>query len=248
MPSREDWIIHLTLPDESMWLYVYSFNCATNLLTYPKPNFLQSSHSSVWSPMILCVSRLATTFNITVFCTVDILNVVGLRDGNTQEDGATVVPGPTGLMDAFALTRELSAPINGREWELIGMDFDTQFGVYTSFDALNYVGSIISIRNGVLSEFSLSFNSSGDTATNETRTQTLSITLPRFSFDFDVEIPSQGNDAFQSIGIALEEGRLIVTVNCTVVDIIPVEFAVGELPSDRASVTIFSDPTIVSSY
>lgn len=153
--------------------------------------------------------------------------------------------GPTGLPDAFDLTQELSAPINGRIWELVGMDFDTRFGVYTTFDALNYDGTIISIRNGVLSEFSLSLNSSGDSA-DEAETQTLIITLPNFSFDFEVEIPSQDSNAFQSIGVALEEGRLIATVNCTVIDIIPVQFDVGELPMNESTVTIFSDPTTVS--
>ena len=129
--------------------------------------------------------------------------------------------------------------MEGREWELIGLDFDTQFGVYTTFDTLNYTGSIISISNGVLSEFILSLNNSGDLL------QTLSIRLPNFSFDFEVEIPLQGDDAFQSFGVALEEGRLIITVNCTVIDIISVESTVGNLPSEGATVTIFSEPTTV---
>lgn len=171
---------------------------------------------------------------------VDVLTAVGLRDGNTEEDGASLVLGPSGLLNAFALTQELSAAMEGREWELIGMDFDTQFGVYVSLDALDYTGTIISISNGVLAEFVLTLNSS----TEDSRT--LSITLPNFSFDFDVEIPPQGDDMFQGIGIALEEERLIITVNCTVVDIIPVEFTVGNLPSEGAAVSIFSEPTTVS--
>ena len=155
------------------------------------------------------------------------------------------MPGPNGLPDAFALTQELSATVNGRTWELIGMDFDTQFGVYTTFDALNYKGTIISIRNGVLSEFSLSLNSSRGSE-DEGQTQTLVIMLPNVSFDFEVEIPSKDSSVFQSIGVALEERRLIATVNCTVIDIIPVEFDVGELPMNGAAVSIFSDPTTVS--
>lgn len=123
------------------------------------------------------------------------------------------------------------------------MDFDTQFGVYTTFDVRNYDGTIISIRNGVLSKFSLTLNSSKSSADEG---QTLIITLPNVSFDFEVEIPLQDSSAFQNIGVALEEGRLIATVNCTVIDIIPVEFDVGELPMNGSTVTIFSDPTTVS--
>ena len=172
------------------------------------------------------------------------MNAVGLQDGNAEENGASLAFGPNGLMDAFTLTQELVAPTTGREWELIRADFDTQFGIYVTFDALGYTGSIISISSGVLSEFILSLNSSEE-AINEI--QTLSITLPNFSFDFDVEIPSsQGNSGFQSIGIALEEGRLVIVVNCTVVDIIPVIFAVGNLPDETANVAIFSEPTTVS--
>ena len=171
---------------------------------------------------------------------VDILNAVGLRDGNTEEDGASLAFGPNGLLDAFTLTQELAAPTTGKEWELIRADFDTQFGTYINFDALGYTGSIISISSGVLSEFVLSLNSSA-----EAINKTLSISLPNFSFDYDVAIPSQDDSGFQSIGIALEEGRLVIVVNCTVVDIMPVDFAVGNLPGG-ADVAIFSEPTTVS--
>ena len=177
-------------------------------------------------------------------CTVDILKTVGLRDGDIEEDGAFLVPGPNGFLDAFVLTEELSAPTNGREWELIGMDFDTQFGVYTTFDASDYTGSILEINNGVLSEFVLSLNSSAAAAMNDSKM--LSIRLPNFSFDYDVEIPLQGENTFQSLGVALEEERLVITVNCSVIDIIPVEFAVGTLPTGGATVNIFSEPTTVS--
>ena len=187
--------------------------------------------------------KVYNTILLLLLCTVDVLNAVGLRDGNPEEDGASLAFGPSGSLDAFALTQELTAPTTEREWELIGADFDTQFGVYTTFDAVGYTGSIISISDGVLLEFVLSLNSSIEEIN---KTQTLSITLPNFSFDFDVEIPSQGDGGFQSIGIALEEGRLIVVVNCTVIDIIPVEFAVGSLPSEGANVAIFSEPTTVS--
>ena len=175
-------------------------------------------------------------------CIVDVLDTVGLRDGNIDEDGAMLVLGPNGLLDAFALMRELSGPMEGREWELIGEDFNTQFGIYAIFDSSNYAGDIISIGNGILTQFSLSLNSSED-APNEK--QTLTIALPNFSFDFEVDIPTQGDDAFQSIGIALEDERLVITVNCTVADIIPVEFDVGNLPSDDAGITIFTEPTTV---
>ena len=180
---------------------------------------------------------------LTLLYTVDVLNAVGLRDGNTEEDGASPGFGPSGLLDAFTLTQELMAPTIGREWELIRADSDTQFGVYITFDTLGYTGSIISISNGILSEFILSLNSSAE-AIN--KTQTLSITLPDFSFDYDVEIPSQGDSGFQNIGVALEEGRLVIVVNCTVINIIPVEFAVGNLPDEGANVAIFSEPTTVS--
>ena len=181
-----------------------------------------------------------------MYCaTVDVLDAVGLRDGNLEEDGASLALGPNGLLDAFTLTQELTAPTTGREWELIRADFDTQFGIYTTFDALDYSGTIISISDGVLSEFVLSLNSSAEELNN---TQTLIVTLPNFSFDFDVEIPSQGDSGFQSIGIALEDERLLIIVNCTVIDIIPVEFAVGNLPDRDANIAIFSDPTTVRAY
>ena len=175
--------------------------------------------------------------------TVDVLNAVGLRDGNVEEDDASLAFGPNGLLDAFTLTQELAAPTTGREWDLIRADFDTQFGIYVTFDALGYTGSIVSISNGVSSEFTLFLNSSAKTTNN---TQTLSISLPLFSFDFEVGLPSQGESGFQSIGVALEEGRLVIVVNCTVVDIIPIEFAVGNLPDGGADVVIFSEPTTVS--
>lgn len=174
---------------------------------------------------------------------VDILNAVGLRDGNVEEAGASLALGPNGLLDAYALTEELAAPTTGREWEFIRADFDTQFGIYLTFDALGYTGSIISIGDEDLSNFVLSLNSSAEVIDE---TQILRILLPNYSLYYDIEIPSQGDSGFQSIGIALEDERLIIVVNCTVVDIVPVEFAVGNLPNASVDVAIFSEPTTVS--
>ena len=190
-----------------------------------------------------CVTTVLLLVCLVCFsCIVDVLDTVGLRDGNIDEDGAMLVLGPNGLLDAFALTRELSGPMEGREWELIGEDFNTQFGIYATFDSSNYAGTIIAIGNGILTQFSVSLNRS-DNAPNER--QTLTVELPNFSFDFEVDISTQGDSAFQSIGIALEDERLVITVNCSVTDIIPVEFDVGNLPSDSAGVTIFTEPTTV---
>ena len=171
------------------------------------------------------------------------MNAVGLRDGNIEEAGASLAFGPNGLLDAYALTEELAAPTTGREWELIRADFDTQFGIYLTFDALGYTGSIVSIGDEDLSKFVLSLNSSAEVIDE---TQLLRVLLPNYSLHYDIEIPSQGDSGFQSIGIALEEQRLVIVVNCTVVDIVPVDFAIGNLPNASADIAIFSEPTTVS--
>ena len=171
------------------------------------------------------------------------MNAVGLRDGNIEEAGASLALGPNGILDAYALTEELAAPTTGREWELIRADFDTQFGIYLTFDSLGYTGSIVSIGDEDLSKFVLSLNSSAEVIDE---TQLLRILLPNYSLHYDVEIPSQGDSGFQSIGIALEEQRLVIVVNCTVVDIVPVDFAVGNLPNTSVDIAIFSEPTTVS--
>ena len=178
-----------------------------------------------------------------LYTAVDVLNAVGLQDGDIEEAGASLAFGPNGVLDAYALTEELAAPTTEREWELIREDFDTQFGIYLTFDALGYTGSIVSIGDKDLSKFVLSLNSSAEVIDE---IQLLSILLPNYSLYYDVEIPSQGDSGFQSIGIALEEQRLVIVVNCTVVDIVPVDFAVGNLPNANADIAIFSEPTTVS--
>ena len=86
---------------------------------------------------------------------VDVLDSVGLRDGDLLEDGATLAEGPSGTMDAFLLSRQLSAATNGTDWNILNAYFPQEFALYVVFNASQYTGSIVAINRGMSDEFNV---------------------------------------------------------------------------------------------
>lgn len=76
---------------------------------------------------------------------VDLLAEVGLRDGSLSEDGASLSPGPSGVMDSFSLTRPLSAATDSTRWQILGGDSQSSLSLFTVLEASGYSGSVISI-------------------------------------------------------------------------------------------------------
>ena len=169
------------------------------------------------------------------FClAVDVLETVGVRQ---SQDGVTTAIGPNGLEDAFALTRMFSGQTIGREWELIGIDFNTQFGVYIAFQA-GYNGSLLEITDGSQTLFYISLIDLGDL------TAQLTVTLPGLT-SVNVNIPTSPDGMYQFIGIKLQLSRLVIIVNCTVEAIIPLEGAPEQLEATTSSIAIFNQPATV---
>lgn len=132
----------------------------------------------------------------------------------------------------------------GLEWELIGAEFTSQFGLYTVFNASEYEGSIISIS----SESGFMFDVSLRRSKNSTQDY-LSVTLPRLK-TLRIYIPESVNlrssSSFQSIGLRLKHYHLLVIVNCTVVNFIDLPQPSQPLPVADGVVQVFGDEAIVS--
>ena len=167
-----------------------------------------------------------------------------LRNGDLSSHDASVTTGPTGILDAFSLERELNMSTFGLEWELIGAEFTSQFGLYTVFNASEYEGSIISIS----SESGFMFDVSLRRSKNSTQDY-LSVTLPRLK-TLRIYIPESVNlrssSSFQSIGLRLKHYHLLVIVNCTVVNFIDLPQPSQPLPVADGVVQVFGDEAIVS--
>ena len=177
---------------------------------------------------------------------MDILDLVGLRSGDIPDSLVSIVPGPSGLLDAFSFQEELNTTTDDQEWELIGQDFPSQFGLYTVFNASEYEGSIFSViskTNDVIFDVSLwrSEYKNGDD---------LVIMLPGLS-EFTVEIPASVNfrdqSSFQTLGIRLFHYQLLVIIDCIVVNFVNLEEPPLPLPVEDNRVEVFSGGATVSS-
>lgn len=149
------------------------------------------------------------------------------------------------MLDAFALERELNTSTLGPEWQQIADNFSTQFGLHVVFNASDYEGSIITVRDGSGFAFDVSLrmseNSTGDV---------LSVTLPGLS-TLRVDIPASANlrdsSSFQNLGVRLNHYQLLVIVDCIVVNFVNLEDPSLPLPVTDGEVRVFGGETIVSS-
>ena len=177
---------------------------------------------------------------------VDVLEFMGLRDGDLSIRDATKATGPSGMMDAFNLQRELNTSTSGAEWNLIGVEFPSQFGLYTVFNASQYEGSILSVSNGSGLIFDVSLRRADDD-TNDV----LIISLPGLS-TIRVNISDSSglrdSTSFQGIGIRLKHYQLLVIVNCVVVNFINLEDMPQPLPVSDGTVQVFENQAIVSQF
>ena len=172
--------------------------------------------------------------------TVDVLDTVGLRDGDLLEDGATLTEGPSGTMDAFLLSRQLSAATNGTDWNILNAYFPQEFALYVVFNASQYTGSIVAINRGMSDEFNVALR------TSPLNTQTLIVTLPGVD-PVEIIVPTQDNAVFQFIGVGLQGAVLTVFVNCTLVSTLRLPALPRQLPiSENSMVEVFEQPTTVS--
>ena len=118
--------------------------------------------------------------------------------------------GPSGVLDAFQLSRPLSAFTNTSEWEIIGNNFPRQFTFYTEFDTSDfYNGTIFSINDGTVGELSVTINSNPQ----HEMTQTVTIQLPQSDPEV-VLILGQTEPGYQRIGFTLRSRRLNLYQNC----------------------------------
>ena len=169
------------------------------------------------------------------------LDFIGLRSGNLSGEDASLTTGPTGMLDAFSLERQLNTSTQGPDWQQISQDFPAQFGLYTTFNTSSYEGSIISVRNGSGFAFDVSLrrdtNSSGDV---------LVVTLPGLStLRFSLPERTDGRP-FQSLGLRLRHYQLLVLVDCEVVNFVSLPDPPQPLPVFEGEVRVFNDEAIVS--
>lgn len=173
---------------------------------------------------------------------------MGLRNSNFPDSDAITINSSNNEDDAFFLRRELSGLTVGREWELIGTEFVSEFGLYIVFNSIEYDDSrILSItdEDSVDSSLNVALLKSSDSSNPDN----LVITLPGLD-PIVIDIPSATEDSpFQRIGIRMKEGVLVVSLNCTLVDfvILPGGAAPNPLPVANGTVVIFGAEAIVSS-
>lgn len=161
-----------------------------------------------------------------------------------SSEDASLALGPTGLLDAFSLERQLNTSTFGSEWQIIGADFPSQFGLFTVFNASQYEGSIISVSDDSEFIFDVSLRRSENSSDDS-----LLVTLPGLD-TLTVIIPESANlrdpFSFQSLGIRLSRYQLLVLVNCDVVNFVDLSDSPLPLPVSDGEVRIFDDEAIVS--
>lgn len=172
-----------------------------------------------------------------IFNAVDILEEVGLRDGNIIEDNATLAQSPDGSMNAFSLSTPLMAPTSSTEWDILASGFNRTFSLYTVLELSGYSGEILSIG----SQFQLSIRS---TTSFGLTSHTLLVRLPGIASPVEVDIPPQSG--YQSLGLRIHQGRLVILLNCEVLDTLPLESQMAALNITDENVSIFDHPVIVS--
>ena len=181
---------------------------------------------------------------ICMYCIiVDLLRSIGLRDAVISPSDAVVTDGPGNQQDAFRLQRQLSAPTNSREWDLIAAQFPMQFGIYASFNALQYDGSIISLVDAIDDTVLLDvrYSSSGSMGSDS-----LVITLPGNS-PVSIQVPTAtANSPFHNIGIQLDNSELIVILNCSLLDFVSLESAVDPISLEDGMVNVYESQAVVS--
>ena len=151
---------------------------------------------------------------------------------------AIAANGPRNQPDAFRLQRQLSAPAGGKQWELIAAQLPKQLGIYASFNALLFEGSIVSLINTVDSSELLSISYTSDS---------LVITLPGNS-PVSFQLPATTTDSpFHNIGIKLDGPLLIVILNCSILDFSVLESDIASLSLADVVVNVFESQAIVSS-
>ena len=167
-----------------------------------------------------------------MYSTVDILETVGLRDSTTSDN---VV---------HFLTRPLSSPTNGSEWEGLDSNTTTDYSLFAAFNATTYTGTVIAINMDTLNEFSVKLNSS---LALSGMLRTLTIKLPGLA-PLLIAIPTHEDSAeFLQLGVSLEGKMLSVVQNCTVVAAIWLTERPDALViSDDSVVEILDPPTAVS--
>lgn len=173
---------------------------------------------------------------------MDILELVGLDEA--AEDAASLVPGPTGRLDAFRLQHELNSSTSDLEWRLIGQDFPSQFGLYAVFNASDYEGSIFSIRDQSGLIFDVSLLRSANNSYNF-----LSVILPGLG-PFVIDIPSSANladrSSFRRLGLRLFRDQLLLIIDCQVVNFVDLDRPPVPLPVGDTTVEVFEEGAVVS--
>lgn len=169
--------------------------------------------------------------------TVDVLESVDIRQ---SLEGVTLAIGPDGTTSAYSLSRSFSGATSGRNWELIGLDFRTQFSIYAVFQAPFYNGSILAVNNDSQTLFDISLHHFEDLDAQ------LRIVLPGVP-SVAIDVPNSPDNMYTFLGIKLENSRLVVIINCSVEAIIHLENTPEQLQTSLSTVTIFEQPAMVNS-
>ena len=172
------------------------------------------------------------SIHLCIYSTVDILETVGLRDSTTSDN---VI---------HFLTRPLSSPTNGSEWEGLDPNTTTDYSFFAAFNATTYTGTVIAINMDTQNEFSVRLNSS--LASSE-MLRILTIRLPGLA-PLLIAIPTPDDSTeFLQLGVSLEGKMFSVVQNCAVVAAIWLTERPDALViSDDSVVEIFDPPTAVS--
>ena len=169
---------------------------------------------------------------------------MGLRSGSVPANLASLVTGPSGQLDAFRFQDELNTSTGTLEWELIGQDFPSQFGLYTVFNASEYEGSIFSVSFGFEVIFDVSLSKLENSSIDA-----LFITLPGLSM-LTIKIPESADfrdsSSFRTLGIRLAHYQLLVIIDCMVVSFVRLEQPPLPLLVENSRVEAFSGGAIVS--
>ena len=174
---------------------------------------------------------------------VDLLRSVGLRENDLSEADVTVVNGPTNELDAFMLERSLTVDTDEIELDLIGVDLLLNSGIFTIFNSYLYRGLIFSIGNGTSLEplLEIELLDFGDLTHNY-----LLASIPGVGYSL-IKIPvATETSQFQNIGIRLKDSKLVVVVNCSIVEVLTLDDMAELVLTEDGVITIFGSEAIVS--
>ena len=117
-------------------------------------------------------------------CTVSLLEDIDLTNGSWSTH-ASLTRGPRGVLGAYAILREITAPLTSDSWQTVANAVPAGFALHLSINpGFDFTGILVAINGGTEADFTVAL-----AASNLARRQTLVLKLPGISEAILFDVP-----------------------------------------------------------